>query len=247
MVALFSQGGLGRSDPLYLRPGTNLMASGTGVPITGTRRRDVEGPLRDGTVPATAGDAKVRDALLRWIEAQGMLREEVIRVMTDTPASTAGRASGAQEDDLLPRPDADRRGARGWSRAIRPAEPVQLRMGALIIGSTAPASVNAELYLAIARRLRERSPLTTRRDGDARQRPRGVRIRSRRCILRALHVPGERLPARARMCRRCDCERPRRHARRAEVATTGCQGARCQSAKVPGARVRECQVPGAGC
>lgn len=40
------------------------------------------------------------------------------------------------------------------------ADPVQLRLGALLIGNTALASVNAELYSTIARRLRERSPLS---------------------------------------------------------------------------------------
>ena len=86
MVALFSQGASGDQNPLYLRAGTNLMASRTGVPITGNVlvREKVEGPLRDGAVPGTPGDPKVREALLRWIDAQGMLLgEEVIRVMTD--------------------------------------------------------------------------------------------------------------------------------------------------------------------
>ena len=87
MVALFSQGASGDQNPLYLRPGTNLMASRTSVPITGNVmvREKVEGPLRDSTVPATPGDPKVRDRLLKWIEAQGMLLgEEAIRVMTET-------------------------------------------------------------------------------------------------------------------------------------------------------------------
>ena len=37
---------------------------------------------------------------------------------------------------------------------------MQLRLGALVIGNIALASVNAELYSPIARRLKERSPLS---------------------------------------------------------------------------------------
>lgn len=43
---------------------------------------------------------------------------------------------------------------------IPPQTPSSCGWGALLIGNTALASVNAELYSTIARRLRERSPLS---------------------------------------------------------------------------------------
>ena len=110
------------ANPLYLRPGTNLMASRTSVPITGNVmvREKVEGPLRDSTVPATPGDPKVRDRLLKWIEAQGMLLgEEAIRVMTETTSlESRPNIRGAPEDDLLRRTHPHRRSARGRSRGV---------------------------------------------------------------------------------------------------------------------------------
>ena len=73
MVALFSQGASGDQNPLYLRPGTNLMASRTGVPLPATCsvRENVEGPLRDGAVPGTPGDPKVETGSCAGLRRRG--------------------------------------------------------------------------------------------------------------------------------------------------------------------------------
>src|SRR5258708_39291680 len=87
MVAVFVQGASGDQNPLYLRAGTNAMASQGGVPITGyvMTREPVEAPIRDGKVKAGPVDPKVEDVLERVMDSEGiLLGEEVIRVMSNT-------------------------------------------------------------------------------------------------------------------------------------------------------------------
>lgn len=165
MVALFSQGASGDQNPLYLRAGTNMMASRTGIPVTGNVlvREKVEAPLREGTAPSTAGDAKVRDRLLRWIESQGqLLGEEVIRVMTNTTRlDTQPRVRGVQT--TISCPGRTRTGTivrEGAPGEYASGAPVQIRLGALLVGDTALASINAEVYTLISQRIKQQSPLS---------------------------------------------------------------------------------------
>jgi hypothetical protein len=164
MVAVFSQGASGDQNPLYLRPATNVMASRTGVPVTGNvlNRETVEAPLRSVTGAGRPADPKVREVLLRWIESEGqILGEEVIRVMTDTTHMDGrARVRAAQETISCPgRTRTDSGEREGSPGTYTDGEAVSLRLGVLAIGSTALAAVNAELYSPIARQLKERSPL----------------------------------------------------------------------------------------
>ena len=69
MVAVFVQGASGDQNPLYLRAGTNTMASQSTVPITGfvMKREAVEAPIRDGKVktvpvdPESQGRSRTRN------------------------------------------------------------------------------------------------------------------------------------------------------------------------------------------
>lgn len=164
LVVLFSQGASGNQNPLYLRAGTNLMASRTGVPIPGDVlvRETVEGPLREGTIPARAPDTRVRDGLLRWIESQGMLLgEEVIRVMTNTTDLDSAPAIRGAQTMVTCAGRTRTGGAReGGPGQYTDADPVQIRLGTLVIGTTALASVNAEVYSPISQRLKQKSPLS---------------------------------------------------------------------------------------
>ena len=89
-----------------------------------------------------------------------LLGEEVIRVMTNiTRMDATPRISAAQSIVTCPgrrRLDTLREGAPG---SYQDGEPVNLRLGVLRIGSVALASVDAEIYSTIARRLKEQSPL----------------------------------------------------------------------------------------
>lgn len=161
-VAVFVQGASGDQNPLYLRAGTNAMASQSGVPVTGyvLTREPVEEPIRDAKVKPTPVDPNVKDTLERVMDSEGvLLGEEVIRVMTNiqrldvSPSITA-----AQKIVTCPgrkRIDTAREGTPG---TYEDGDPVNIRLGAIRIGNIAITSVDAEIYSSIATRLKRESP-----------------------------------------------------------------------------------------
>jgi len=161
-VAVFAQNASGDQNPLYLRAGTNALASRSGVPITGNvlTREKIEAPIREGKVQAGPLDPKVRGTLERVMDSEGvLLGEEVIRVMTNTKQMDASpRISAAQNIITCPgrrRTDSGREGAPG---TYGDGDPVNIRLGVLRIGDVALATVNAEIYSTIGREFKERSP-----------------------------------------------------------------------------------------
>ena len=163
MVAIFAQGASGDQNPLYLRAGTNDMASRSGVTITGNvlTREKVEAPLRDGKVEVKPLDPKVKEALERVMDAEGvLLGEEAIRIMTDTTrTSTNPMITADQKMITCPgrkRTDNVREGSPG---SYEEGEPVNIRLGVLRIGNVALASIDAEVYSPIAMRLKKESPV----------------------------------------------------------------------------------------
>jgi neutral ceramidase len=163
MVAVFVQGASGDQNPLYLRAATNALASRSGVPITGNvlTREPVEAPLRDGKVTEHPLDPAVRDALEHVMDSEGvLLGEEVIRVMTNTTRMESDPVISAGQDVATcpgrKRLDKTREGSPG---SYEDGDPVHIRLGVLRIGDVALASVDAELYSAIGKRLKEQSPM----------------------------------------------------------------------------------------
>jgi hypothetical protein len=163
MVAVFVQGASGDQNPLYLRAATNALASRSGVPITGNvlTREPVEAPLRDGKVTEHPLDPAVRDALEHVMDSEGvLLGEEVIRVMTNTTRMESDPMISAGQDVAncpgRKRLDKAREGSPG---SYEDGDPVHIRLGVLRIGDVALASVDAELYSAIGKRLKEQSPM----------------------------------------------------------------------------------------
>lgn len=163
IVAVFAQGASGDQNPLYLRAATNDMASRSGVKITGNvlTREAVEAPIRDGKVPAGPPDPKVRDALERVMDSEGvLLGEEVIRVMTNTTRLDGSpRIAAAQTTVTCPgrrRLDNAREGTPG---TYEDGDPVNIRLGLLRIGDVALGSVDAEIYSPIGLKFKDRSPV----------------------------------------------------------------------------------------
>lgn len=162
-IAVFAQGASGDQNPLYLRAGTNAMASRGGTPISGyvMTREKVEAPIRDEKVKAGPVDAKVRDNLERVMDSEGvLLGEEVIRVMSNirrldaSPGIVAGRKTVTCPGRK--RTDTAREGTPG---TYEDGDPVNIRLGALRIGTIELTSVNAEIYTPIAQRLKRESPM----------------------------------------------------------------------------------------
>jgi neutral ceramidase len=162
-VAVFVQGASGDQNPLYLRAGTNAMASRGGIPISGfvMTREPVEAPIRDEKVKAGPVDPKVRDTLERVMDSEGvLLGEEVIRVVSNIKRLEASPRITAQQKMVTcpgrKRTDSGREGSPG---SYADGDPVQIRLGALLIGNIALTSVDAELYSEIAERLKRESPM----------------------------------------------------------------------------------------
>ena len=162
-VVVFSQSASGDQNPLYLRPSTNLLASRSGVPITGDDvvREPVEEPIRDKKVVAKEPDPAVRDRLEHFIDAEGaVLGEEVIRVMTLTMRTSDNvRIWGAQKTVTCPgrkRIDAGREGMGG---TYADSDPVNIRLGVLGIDNVALTTVNAEIYSRILLHLKSETPM----------------------------------------------------------------------------------------
>ena len=163
VVAVFAQGASGDQNPLYLRAGTNAMAARSGVKITGNvmNREKIEAPIRDGKVAAGPLDPQIRDVLERVMESEGvLLGEEVIRVMTDiTRTDATPRMSAGQTLITCPGRRRLHTVREGTPGTYEDDEPVNIRLGVLRIGNVALTTVNAEIYSAIAQRLKEQSPV----------------------------------------------------------------------------------------
>jgi len=163
MVMVFTQGASGDQNPLYMRPGTNALASKSGVRITGYElvRENVEGPLREGQVPHGKLDPKVADRFERWIESEGqLLGEEVIRVMTNI-RTRSGDVSiwGAQETISCLGRQRTSTGREGEPGIYKDSDPVNIRLGMVGIGDIALTTVNAEIYTMISQRMKQHSAM----------------------------------------------------------------------------------------
>ena len=164
MVMIYTQGASGDQNPLWLRPGTNALASKTGVKITGYEmaREKIEAPLRDGTVPHGKLDPEVADNLERWIDALGLiLGEEAIRVMTNIDKQDSDvRIWGAQKVITLPGRKRTNTGREGEPGTYEDGPPVNIRLGLLGIGNIALTSIDSEIYNIFAQHLKKASPMT---------------------------------------------------------------------------------------
>jgi hypothetical protein len=164
MVMIYTQGAAGDQNPLWLRPGTNALASKTGVKITGYEmtREKIEAPLREGKVPHGKLDPLVADNLERWIDALGMiLGEEAIRVMSNIREMNSDvRIWGAQEVITLPGRKRINTGREGEPGIYEEGPSVDIRLGFLGIGNIALTTINAEIYNLFAQNLKKASPMT---------------------------------------------------------------------------------------
>jgi hypothetical protein len=176
MVMVFTQGASGDQNPLYLRPGTNVLASKAGVEITGFELvrgtgEDEPGPDSPKFIETVVrkhldvkADPEVLDNLERYIDALGViLGEEAIRVMGNMDRFAGDvRISGAHEVITLPgrkRTDSTSR-REGVQGTYEDGPSVDVRLGMLGIGDIALASIDAEIYNMYQQRLKELSPMT---------------------------------------------------------------------------------------
>lgn len=164
MVMIFTQGASGDQNPLYLRTGTNVMASRGGLEITGfeMNRENAEAPLRNRRgMEIPNPDPEVALVLERYIDALGViLGEEAIRVMSNIDnLDNHVRISGKQETLTVPGRVRTNEGREGSPGTYEDGDPVDIQLGFLGIGDIALATINAEVYNIIAQQVKEASPM----------------------------------------------------------------------------------------
>ncbi len=163
MVMIYTQGASGDQNPLWLRPGTNVLASKSGVEITGYEmvREEIEGPLRDGRVPHGKPDPQVTENLCRYIDALGVIMgEEAIRVMTNMDIFESDvKIMGTHEVITLPGRQRTNTGREGEPGTYADGPPVNIRLGVLGIGNIALTTIDAEIYNQFAQHLKQASPM----------------------------------------------------------------------------------------
>lgn len=164
MVMVYTQGASGDQNPLWLRPGTNTLASKTGVKITGFEmaREKIEAPLRDGSVVGVKADPEVAENLEHWIDALGtILGEEAIRVMSNIDQLDSDvRIWGIQDILTLPGRKRTNTGREGEPGTYEDGPSVNFRLGFLGIGNIALSTIDTEIYNIFAQRLKKASPMT---------------------------------------------------------------------------------------
>lgn len=163
MVMIFSQGASGDQNPLYLRTGTNVMASRGGNEITGfeMNREKTEAPLRNRAAEIVDAAPEVTLALGRYIDALGvLLGEEAIRVMSNIENHDSDvRISGRQETLTVPGRVRTNEGREGSPGTYVDGDPVDIQLGFLGIGDVGLTTINAEVYNIIAQQVKEVSPM----------------------------------------------------------------------------------------
>jgi len=164
MVMVFSQGAVGDQNPLHLRNGTNVMASVSGVDVTGFEltREVVEGPLRSGQVERRNNDPVTDRALKRWMDAQGqVVGEEAIRVMSKMDRLSGDVRMGAQQSVMYcPGRELVEVVERGYPGTYKDGEDAKIRLGFLGINEIALAVISRDAYSMIGQHVKAKSPLS---------------------------------------------------------------------------------------
>ena len=164
MVMVYTQGAAGDQNPLYLRAGTNVMASRSGAEITGYEmtREEIEAPLRERRVESQDADPAVIESLERYMDALGVvLGEEAIRVMSNiNDFKTDVRISGSADMLTCEGRTRTNTGREGQPGTYTDGEQVNIRLGLIGIGDIAITSVNAEVYNIISQEMKAASPMS---------------------------------------------------------------------------------------
>jgi hypothetical protein len=154
VVAIWSAGAAGDENPLYLRQHRNAREAKAAFDKKPT-------PLAREALDKAAGE------LNDWVDSMGrVMAEEVVRVVDAGKVDPAKKTSsevriwGGGKTVTCPGRIRTNTGREGAPGTYVDGEPVNLHVGVLTIGTTALASVNAEIYTSIAQRVKRASSFT---------------------------------------------------------------------------------------
>lgn len=163
MIMIFSKGLEGDQNPLHLRTGTNVMASLSGVEVTGFElvREQVETPFRDRRREGAERDVTVDRNFKEWVQAQGMvLGEEAIRVMSHMDRLQDNvRIDGSQAILACPGRNLVERVPRGYPGAYRDGPDARIQMGLIGISDVVIGSITSDAFAIIGKKIKDASPL----------------------------------------------------------------------------------------
>jgi len=154
VVAIWSSGAAGDENPLYLRQHHNAREA------KATFDKNPTAPAKEVLDSAVA-------ELNEWVDSMGrVMAEEVVRVMESgkidptKKTSSEVRIWGGGKAVTCPGRTRTNTGREGAPGTYVDGEPVNLHVGVLTLGTTAFASVNAEVYTSIAQRVKKESPFS---------------------------------------------------------------------------------------
>ena len=153
-VAIWSSGAAGDQNPLYLR--THHGAREAKAAFT-----------KDPSATAKQSLEKAVGDLNDWVDSMGrVMAEEVVRVVDESKADPTKKSSSevriwaGGKTVTCPGRTRTNTGREGAPGTYVDGDPVNIHVGVLTIGTTAVASVNAEVYTSIAQRLKKVSPFS---------------------------------------------------------------------------------------
>jgi neutral ceramidase len=163
IVAVWSTGACGDQNPIYYQQTYDLRE----IRIKDYAKRgiDISNSMPPGGQGLNKHDptvAKLMNQQKQMILSMGQfLGEEVMHVMRGMDRmSESGQIFGSQKMVSFPGRDRTNTGRAGYEGIYRDGNPVELRLGLLLIDDIAFGTVNAEVFNLIAQRLKKESPLT---------------------------------------------------------------------------------------
>ncbi|MBN1832969.1 MAG: neutral/alkaline non-lysosomal ceramidase N-terminal domain-containing protein, partial [Deltaproteobacteria bacterium] len=161
IVALWSTGACGDQNPIYFQQTYDLRE----IRIKDYAKRGID--ISNAMPPGGEGLDKQNPKVLKLISQQKQmilsmgqfLGEEVMHVIRGMDRmSSSCRIFGKHKMVSFPGRDRTNQGRAGYEGTYEDGEPVELRLGLLLIDDIAFATVNSEVFNLIAQRLKKESP-----------------------------------------------------------------------------------------
>jgi len=161
IVALWSTGACGDQNPVYYQQTYDLRE----IRIKDYAKRGID--ISNSMPPGGQGLNKQDPEVIRLMSQQKQmilsmgqfLGEEVMHVMRGMERmSDSGQIFGGQKTVSFPGRDRTNQGRAGFEGTYKDGNPVELRLGLLLIDDIAFGTVNAEVFSLIAQRLKKESP-----------------------------------------------------------------------------------------